>query len=115
MNNWNRWLVIAMLVGGCVSPVWAEGNGDKEAGDRFAKLDANSDGSISLDEFKAGMEKRLAKMKEKMGDKFDAEKAPNAEKAFARIDTDQSGSISREELAAGRDNAKKQAEQSPDP
>jgi len=114
MNKWYRLLTFVLLAGWCISPVFAEGNGDHEAVDRFAKLDTNGDGSISLDEFKVVQEKRLEKMKEKLGDKFDPEKVPNTEKAFARIDTDHSGSISREELAAGRDKVKKQTDQNPE-
>ncbi len=52
----------------------------------FNKLDTNTDGSLSLDEFKAGP----------LGKK-DPEKA---EKAFKKLDADNSGGVSLEEFKA---------------
>jgi len=106
------WLLAGVLCAGLyMSPVMAGDDGNKDAGDRFAKLDANGDGTISLDEFKVIHDRRTAKLKEKLGDKYDPARAPNAEKAFVRLDADQSGSLSREELAAGRDKAKTHVDQ----
>ena len=54
----------------------------------FKKLDTNSDGSLSLDEFKAGPR---------------AQKDPaKAEEIFKKIDSDSSGSVSLEEFKAHR-------------
>jgi len=80
-----------------------EGRGPREKPvvDRFAQIDANGDGVISLDEFKAAHAKRMEGMKEKMGDKFDpARLEKKAEEMFTRMDKDNSGGITREEFAA---------------
>ena len=71
----------------------------------FAQADANGDGILSLEEFKAMDEKRMADMKARMGDKFDEEKMrkmPSADERFVKLDTDASGSLTKEELMAGR-------------
>jgi len=62
----------------------------------FAKLDADENGSISLDEFE------LPKMRKKEGaEEGEAKKErPTKEEAFAKIDADSNGSISLEELEA---------------
>ena len=76
---------------------------------RFAAIDTDADGVVSLEEFKAMQEKRAEGMKKRMGDKYDAEKAakrPSAEEAFKKLDTDASGTLTKEELAAGRGGAK---------
>lgn len=51
-------------------------------GDKFSKMDANSDGKISVEEYSAKMKK--------------PERAP---KRFARLDTDNDGFLNKEELA----------------
>lgn len=56
-----------------------------EKGDWFAKADANSDGSLTLEEFK-----------EAKGDKMDEEKV--AEK-FAKLDANEDGAITQDECA----------------
>ena len=56
--------------------------------DAFKKLDTNSDGSLTLDEFKASP--RFAK---------DASKA---EEAFKKLDTNADGKLSLDEFKAGR-------------
>ncbi len=66
----------------------AEGKEGKKGGDpakAFAKCDANSDGSISLEEFKASPKGT------KLADKADA--------VFAKMDADGNGSLSAEEFA----------------
>lgn len=71
----------------------AGNDGDKKGPDVekiFAKKDANSDGSISKEEFKAG-----------------GKDAAKAEKVFARKDKDGDGKISKDEFAAGRGRKKK--------
>lgn len=52
----------------------------------FKRKDANSDGSLSLDEYKAGMKDRQLE---------------NAEKRFKKIDTNSDGKLSFEEFKAG--------------
>ena len=54
----------------------------------FKKMDANSDGKVTLEEVKAGKE---------------GDKAAKAEKAFTRLDKNSDGSLSLEEFkAAGK-------------
>jgi len=72
---------------------------------RFSAVDTDANGVVSLEEFKAMQEKREETMKQRTGDKYDAEKAakrPSAEEAFKKLDTDENGTLSKEELAAGR-------------
>ena len=57
-------------------------------GEAFKKLDANSDGSVSLEEFKAGPR---------------AQKDPaRAEEIFKKMDKDSDGKLTLEEFKAGR-------------
>ena len=67
--------------------------------EHFARLDANKDGAVTMDEASAGRMggdrmKRVEIRKERMGD-------PNA--AFDRLDADHNGAISRDEFAKGRE------------
>lgn len=73
-----------------------------DAGERFKAMDSDGNGSISLAEWKAAHEKRIAAMKERMGDKFDAARVPNPEDAFKKLDKDNDGKLTKEEVAAGR-------------
>ncbi|MFM8766075.1 MAG: EF-hand domain-containing protein [Spartobacteria bacterium] len=57
---------------------------DSKIAKRFEKLDADKNGSISLDEFKAN-----------------AKNPANAEKKFGKLDTDNNGSLSLAEFSAG--------------
>ena len=60
---------------------------EKKKGDpaaRFAKLDADSDGKVTLDEFKAGMKKN----------------SEGAEKMMKAKDRDKDGSLTKEEFTA---------------
>ena len=69
----------------------------------FEKLDTDGNGSISLQEFSVMHDARMAKMKEKMGDKWTEEKAAKmqtAEVAFAKMDGNGDGAISAEEMSA---------------
>ncbi|MBT3294230.1 MAG: hypothetical protein HN919_15005 [Verrucomicrobia bacterium] len=70
---------------------------------RFKAVDKDGNGAISLPEFKAAHEQRIARMKKRMGDKWDparAAKHPTAEVIFAKIDTDKSTSLSADEMKA---------------
>lgn len=62
---------------------------DKKAPDptkSFARKDTNSDGSLSLDEFKTGMKDKALE---------------NADKRFKKIDTNGDGKLSLDEFKAG--------------
>lgn len=61
----------------------------KGGGGMFAKLDANSDGKLSLDEFTAG----------KTGDALE-----KAKKRFTKLDADNDGSVTKEEMKAAHAN-----------
>jgi len=72
-------------------------------GEMFAKIDADGNGSISLDEFKAWQAKRM-EMRKAKGDKADQKadvKMPSAEERFAKLDTNKDGQLSKEEFMAG--------------
>lgn len=86
---------------------------DKPAGERaprmraegFKAADADGNGVLSLDEFKAMQTKQLEAMKARMGDKFNAERAakmPTPEAQFTKLDTDANGSLTLEEYSARR-------------
>ncbi len=75
-----------------------------ERGDRFAAMDTDGDGKISLAEFAVSHEKRQQARKEQMGDRWDAEraaKAPTAAMRFTKLDTDSDGYLSKEEFRDG--------------
>ena len=74
--------------------------GDPEA--RFKALDADGNSTVSLAEFKASHEKRMAAMKERMGDKFDASKAPNPDEIFKKLDANGDGQATKEEMKEGQ-------------
>jgi polyhydroxyalkanoate synthesis regulator phasin len=74
----------------------------------FELMDADKDGKLTKDEFRAGMDKVIERMKEKGGER--AEKAAGAleklgdtlgQKAFEKLDADKDGSISKEEYEKG--------------
>jgi len=80
-----------------------EGGQKHDPAKKFAKMDADGNGSVSMEEFKAAHEKRMAAMKDKMGDKERPEGAktpPAPEERFAQIDANGDGAISLEELSA---------------
>ncbi len=118
-----RKLLLAVAVAAFAAPV-AFGDDDKKADDKSAKkgklagkvdkskmfdmMDANTDGKLSKDEFKTGLEKMVEKMKERAADK--GGKAAGAldkigdklgEKAFDKLDADKDGSVSKEEFEKG--------------
>jgi len=70
---------------------------------RFEAADTDGSGGISLEEFKAGHEKRMAAMKEHMGDRWDPARAaqhPGPEEIFKKIDADGNGQLTQEEMMA---------------
>ena len=72
----------------------------------FKAMDKDGNGSISLDEFKAAHEKRVAAMKERMGDKWDesrASKMPSSEDVFKKTDADSDGAVTLEEMKQARE------------
>lgn len=75
------------------------------ATNRFAAIDTNTNGVISLDEFKAMHTKREEVIKQRMGDTYDAAlaaKKPSAEEVFKKLDTDGNGTLTKQEMAADR-------------
>lgn len=69
----------------------------------FTETDADGSGEISLAEFKVMIEAKHEAMKEKLGDKYDPERAakrPAAEEIFKKIDADEDGNLTREEMRA---------------
>jgi Ca2+-binding EF-hand superfamily protein len=83
------WLLGASVALVAFSVVPVAQAADKPAPDpakMFAKKDANSDGSLSLDEFKAGMKDKALE---------------NADKRFKKIDSNSDGKVSLDEFKAG--------------
>jgi hypothetical protein len=75
------------------------------ATNRFATIDTNTNGVISLDEFKAMLAKREEVIKQRMGDTYDAAlaaKKPSAEEVFKKLDTDGDGTLTKQEMDADR-------------
>jgi hypothetical protein len=112
-----RILMAALLSVGvlCVATSFAEedeGKGKGKHGKRgeemkeraekhFTETDADGSGEISLAEFKVMLEAKHEVMKEKLGDKYDPERAakrPSAEEIFKKIDADENGGLSKEEM-----------------
>lgn len=58
----------------------------------FSRKDANSDGFLTLDEFKSGMKDKQLE---------------NADKRFKKVDTDADGKVSLDEFKAGMSKPKK--------
>jgi hypothetical protein len=79
--------------------------GDTNRSERFAAIDTNTNGVISLDEFKAMHAKREEMMKQRLGDTYDpalAAKRPSAEEVFKKLDADGDGALTKQEWAADR-------------
>lgn len=75
--------VLALVAASFATSAHAQDKKKKDPDQQFAKMDANNDKKLSLDEFKG----------KRQGDKADA-----AEKAFKRLDKDNDGSVSLEEF-----------------
>ena len=60
----------------------------QDPAERFASLDTDSSGDLSLEEFKVAHAKRMAAMKERMGDREPpaGRTPPTAEEVFKRLD-----------------------------
>ena len=83
------WRVVCAAVACCLAVPAVAADGDKKGPNPekvFQKKDANSDGSLSLEEFKAGMpEKALTR----------------ADARFKKLDANSDGKLSLEEFKAG--------------
>ncbi len=88
-----RLLTALLLLAGFQTMAKQDGAPEKK-GDHFAKRDANGDGQLSLDEFKAGMPE---------------DKAARAGEIFAKIDTNSDGALSKDEMKAGHEMRKNRA------
>jgi hypothetical protein len=83
--------------------------GDRARGDRpdpaarYAAMDTDGSGGISLAEFKVAHEKRMAAMKERRGDRAPPEgrTPPAPEDIFKRLDKDSDGTLTKDEMRAG--------------
>ena len=93
----------------------SKGKGHKKNPEkRFAHMDADGSGGVSLSEFKTVHEAHVARMKERREAKGDVErkrpegerKRPTAEEIFARIDADGDGNATKAELASAHKNRK---------
>ena len=84
-----RVLAVVAVAAGCMTPALAaQGEGKKAPNPEkmFAKKDANSDGSLSLEEFKSGLKDKALE---------------NADKRFKKIDANSDGKVSLDEFKAG--------------
>ena len=90
-------VAVVLMVSGVAMA--AEGKGPKgpKGPDFFTKVDANKDGKLSLDEFKA------------------AYKGTDAEAKFLAADTDKDGFLTKEELKAAHGKGHKHADAAPAP
>ena len=88
MNVPGRLLSIVLCAGFALAPLTVSAAPDKQLDPEkiFKRKDANSDGSLSLEEYKSGMKDRQLE---------------NAEKRFKKIDTNSDGKLSFEEFKAG--------------
>jgi hypothetical protein len=75
-------------------------HGERSAA-HFKASDTDGNGSISLSEFTVMHEKRVARMKKRQGDRWDAERAakrPSAAAIYKTIDADGNDSVSKAEM-----------------
>lgn len=84
---------------------WAEKRAER-APERFAAMDADGNGEVSLAEMQAHHAERMARRAERRGASTDAARPDRQERharMFAKLDTDGSGGLSGEEMKAGHD------------
>jgi len=79
--------VLAVTLGLSGMAAAEEGAKKGKGKDAFAKMDTNSDGKLSEEEFTAGKSDKALE---------------NAKKKFATLDADKDGSVTKEEMKAGR-------------
>ena len=100
-------LMIGSISAGTTVAQPGEGKGEGGKGqrpdpaERFARMDADGNGEVSLEEFKVAFEKRMAARKERMGDREGPDSGrtpPTAEEAFERMDENEDGVLTRDEL-----------------
>ena len=100
-------LVLCILAAGTTIAGSGDGGGKQGKGprlspeERFAKLDADGSGEVTLEEFTAMLEKRIAAMKERRGDKErpDGNRTPPPpEKIFERLDANGDGVLTQDEI-----------------
>jgi len=107
-------VVAAAALGACAT-VAGEAEGQekgpgKHGAARFEAMDTDTNGTVSVKEFTAAHEKRMAEMKARMGDKWDAERAakrPSAEEQFKKADANGDGALTKEELRQARQEGRK--------
>lgn len=95
MKKLLAWALTLGFAAGTCGGAFAADKADKKKPDpeaQFKKLDANSDGKLSLDELKG---------------KAEGKKAEAAEKRFKALDKDNDGSVSLDEYKAGFEKKKK--------
>ncbi len=100
-------LVVSVLAVGTTFAAPGEGGGKKDKGqrltpaERFAAMDADGSGEVTVEEFTTAHEARIAKMKERMGDRERPEGArtpPEPAKVFERIDENGDGVLTQDEI-----------------
>jgi len=90
-------LVAVVLVTCCTTVSAADApKKDRDPAKFFDKKDANGDGFLTLDEFKAGMPEKAA---------------GKADQRFKKIDANGDGKVSRDEFKAGMEKAPKRKKQ----
>lgn len=99
-------LAVSALAVGTTFAEPDEGGGKKGKGERpspaerFATMDADGSGEVTLEEFTTAHEARVAKMKERMGDREPraGRTPPTPEKIFERIDENGDGVLTADEI-----------------
>ena len=100
MKYWFVWALAALMVFGAEAAEKKAKGKDKGKGNPIAKIDADKDGKVSLEEFVADLEAKA----EKADKEFDADAA---EAAFEKKDKDGDGFLTAAEMAGGKKGPKK--------